>query len=119
MRKVVVDYVQLRKIYDLFGSVFFGYVRAMNIAHLGWLYEEAQGLCASKKGDSQDGVNYPEEIHELENGGAAFAYYSRSGKTYAVGHSGENAYHDIEFYFPEDSSLAEEIEEIAGPSEEV
>ena len=92
--------------------MFFGYVRAMNIAHQGLCYEEARTLCIEKNKEDENGIAYPEEIIFLENGGAKFSYRSRSGKEYFINHRGRNAYYEIEFAYPADSSLAEVIAQI-------
>lgn len=115
-----INYRQLREIYDAFGSVFFGYVRAMNIAHQGWQYEEA--LAVAKRKDEepaeQNGVNYPyylsvtPELVELK-------YASRSGSEFAVRHTNpkNSMYYDIEIEYPSTSSLTEFIDAVCADNE--
>ena len=112
MKKIaVINYVKLRQIYDCFGGVFFGYVRAMNIAHQGWLYEEANEMCERLCENDINGVNSP-IILEERGGNWYIEYQSRSGKTYTIHHAGTNPYYDIVFTYPEDSSLADEFAKI-------
>ena len=115
MKKVTVNYNQLRDIYDAFGSVFFGFIRAMNIAHQGWMYAEAIELCKKQEIDDQNGIVYPEKI-EIKNNFIDFEYFSRSGNKYRFTHTGRNngnLYYEIDIEFSANSSLAGTIETIA------
>jgi len=108
---VSVTYQQLRKIYDLFGSVFFGYVRAMNIAHQGWLYEEALALCKAKNESDPCGVNFPDLIKD-----GLIEYTTRSGNKFQVDHNliekNGNWYGDITVRFSPSISIAVDIARI-------
>ena len=113
-KKATVNYHQLRQIYDAFGSVFFGYVRAMNIAHQGWMYTEAIELCKQQEVDDQNGIVYPEKI-EIKHNYIDFEYFSRSGKRYRFTHTGRkngNLYYEIDVEYPSNSQLAETIDAI-------
>ena len=115
MKKATVNYLQLREIYDAFGSVFFGFVRAMNIAHQGWMYAEALELCKELDVDDPNGIVYPEKI-EIQDNYIDFEYISRNGKKYRFTHTGRengNLYYSIDIEYDENSSLSEIIEEIA------
>lgn len=115
MKKITIDYNQLREIYDAFGGVFFGFVRAMNIAHQGWLYEEAIEFCKKLDIDDPNGIVYPDKI-EIRNDFIDFEYQSRGGKKYRITHTGRrkgNLYYEIDFEYDETSSLNEVIEKIA------
>ena len=113
-KKVTVNYTQLRKIYDAFGSVFFGYVRAMNIAHQGWRYAEAQELAKTLDEDNECGVVYPDVLDVRENY-IDVQYTSRSGNKYRFTHSGRkngNLYYEIDVEYPSNSQLSETIDAI-------
>lgn len=113
-KKVTVNYNQLRQIYDAFGSVFFGYVRAMNIAHQGWMYTEAQELAQTLDVDNECGVVYPDVLDVQENY-IDVQYTSRSGNKYRFTHTGRqdgNLYYEIDVEYPSNSQLAEVIEAI-------
>lgn len=113
-KKATVDYRQLRQIYDAFGSVFFGYVRAMNIAHQGWMYTEAQELAQTLDVDNECGVVYPDVLDVQENY-IDVQYTSRSGNKYRFTHTGRqdgNLYYEIDVEYPSNSQLAEVIEAI-------
>lgn len=113
-KKVTVNYNQLRQIYDAFGSVFFGYVRAMNIAHQGWMYTEAQELAQTLDVDNECGVVYPDVLDVQENY-IDVQYTSRSGNKYRFTHTGRqdgNLYYEIDVEYPSNSQLAETIKAI-------
>ena len=113
-KKATVDYRQLRQIYDAFGSVFFGYVRAMNIAHQGWMYIQAQELAQTLDVDNECGVVYPDVLNVQENY-IDVQYTSRSGNKYRFTHSGRqdgNLYYEIDVEYPSNSQLAETIKAI-------
>lgn len=113
-KKATVNYHQLRQIYDAFGSVFFGYVRAMNIAHQGWKYAEAQELAQELDNDDTNGVVYPDVLDVQENY-IDVQYTSRSGNKYRFTHTGRqngNLYYEIDVEYPSNSQLAEVIEAI-------
>ncbi len=113
-KKVTVNYNQLRQIYDAFGSVFFGYVRAMNLAHQGWMYAEAQALAQTLDVDNECGVVYPDVLNVQENY-IDVQYTSRSGNKYRFTHSGRqdgNLYYEIDVEYPSNSQLAETIKAI-------
>lgn len=113
-KKATVNYHQLRQIYDAFGSVFFGYVRAMNIAHQGWKYAEAQELAQELDNDDTNGVVYPDVLDVQENY-IDVQYTSRSGNKYRFTHTGRqngNLYYEIDVEYPSNSQLAEAIESI-------
>ena len=113
-KKVTVNYNQLRQIYDAFGSVFFGYVRAMNIAHQGWMYIQAQELAQTLDVDNECGVVYPDVLNVQENY-IDVQYTSRSGNKYRFTHSGRqdgNLYYEIDVEYPSNSQLAETIKAI-------
>ncbi len=113
-KKATVDYRQLRQIYDAFGSVFFGYVRAMNIAHQGWMYIQAQELAQTLDVDNECGVVYPDVLNVQENY-IDVQYTSRSGNKYRFTHSWRqdgNLYYEIDVEYPSNSQLADTIKAI-------
>ena len=113
-KKATVNYRQLRQIYDTFGSVFFGYVRAMNLAHQGWMYVQAQELAQTLDEDDECGVAYPDVLDVQENY-IDVQYTSRSGNKYRFTHSGRengNLYYQIDVEYPSNSQLAEIIDSI-------
>lgn len=113
-KKATVNYHQLRQIYDAFGSVFFGYVRAMNLAHQGWMYTEAQELAKTLDEDNECGVIYP-DILDVQKNYIDVQYTSRSGNKYRFTHSGRengNLYYQIDVEYPSNSQLAEIIDSI-------
>ena len=107
MRTFIVNYHTLREIYDLFGSIFFGYVRMMNIAHQGWCYMEALDLA-----NATEDANVP-TILNVDGDKIFVEYVSRSGILYKFSHEGENPYYDIKVEVSTKSSLYKQIQKIA------
>jgi hypothetical protein len=108
METVMMNYVQLRQLYDCFGSVFFGYVRAMNIAHQGWRYFEAQELAEriNDEPNELNGVKSAHLIEEFENGAISIYYRTRSGNQFEVHHPAENLYYNIEVKYEKASAIS-------------
>lgn len=113
LERVVVSYVELRQILDLFGGLYFGIVRAANLAHNGWIYKKAIELAESIDPD----CNVPESVEVYDkytNDGARVEYRTRSGKQIIIDHSGEHGYYEIEVFFDPETSVADAIRAIAG-----
>ena len=114
METVIMDYKQLRQLYDCFGSVFFGYVRAMNIAHQGWPYFEAQELAERLNDEPNElnGVNSAYRLVGFEDGSISIYYRTRSGNQFEVHHPAENLYYNIEVKYEKTSAISGWVDDI-------